>query len=373
MSKKPCARTDELRAENRLTAYFLPFFSLAIILISIIYSSVSLAQQTAPAEQIIVGVNLNAENKGDVIVYLTPDKDFFIGIDELKEIGFAEPKGTRSIIEQKPYISLRSMRGVTYDFDENKLSLNIVASPELLATKVFDFQPKRAPRVYYPSDNSFFLNYGASYASELYRSENRSFNLTNELGMRLNNILFLTETTYTQTSADSNFVRLQSSAIYDFRQDMRRLVAGDYFASSGNLGASVNMGGLSYSKLYSIDPYFIKQPLFNFAGQTRLPSEADIYVDGVLIRREKLSPGSFELQNIQAYGGYRNVNVVLRDAFGREQLIQNPFFSMTSCYSRAFMNTAIISVFCATIMGSKAMITTNRPLLFFTGMDFQTN
>jgi len=326
MSRKPCARADALRGEKQQAIYFFNTVFLAIIFTLTVYSSISHSGPAGLQEQIIVDIKLNSENKGDVIVYLAPGKDFLIGVDELKEMGFVEPKGTLSIIQQKPHISLRSMNGVTYEFNERKLSLDIFAAPELLATRVLDFKPQRAPRVYYPNDNSAFLNYGVSYASDLYSADSRSFNVTNELGVRLNDILFLTESTYIQTNAESNFVRLQSSAIYDFRKDMRRLVAGDYFASSGNLGASVNMGGLSYSKLYSIDPYFIKQPLFNFTGQTKLPSEADIYVDGVLMRREKLSPGSFELQNIQYYGGYRNVNVVIRDAFGREQLIQNPFF-----------------------------------------------
>lgn len=326
MSRKPCACANALRAEKQKAFYFLNAIFLAIILILVVFLNISHAQHAGDREQIIVNIKLNSENKGDIIVYLTPDKDFLIGIDELKEIGFVDPKGAMSVILQKPYISLRSMAGVSFSFDESKLSVDITANPELLAKKVLDFKSQRPPRVYYPRDNSAFLNYGVSQTSGFNNSDSQALNVTNELGFRLHDILFLTESTYTQTNLEDKFVRLQTSAIYDFRNDMRRLVAGDFFASSGDLGGGVNLGGLSYSKLYSIDPYFVKQPLFNFSGQTSLPSEADIYVDGILVRREKLSPGGFELQNIQYYGGYRNVDVVIRDAFGREQRIQNPFF-----------------------------------------------
>lgn len=312
MFRKPCV-------------YVNPIFFF-ILFIVFLFSNISYSQKIVENDQIIVNVRINSENKGDMIAYLTPQGNFLFGIQELKELGFRDPKGTLTVIGQKEYVSLRSMQGVSYTFDQDKLSLDINANPELLEKKVFDFKTQRRPRTLYPRDNSAFLNYGVTQYSNLYDSDNRTLNVSNEAGIRLHDILFFTDTTYTRNNLDDNFVRLQSSAIYDFRQDMRRLTVGDLFASSGDLGGSVNLGGLSYSKLYSMDPYFIKQPLFKFSGQTALPSEADIYVDGILYRREKLSPGTFELQNIQYYGGYRNVDIVIKDAFGREQRIQNPFF-----------------------------------------------
>ncbi|MHB8109710.1 MAG: fimbria/pilus outer membrane usher protein [Syntrophorhabdaceae bacterium] len=296
------------------------FFFLAL------FPNISTSQLVTDNDQIIVNIKINEENKGDIIAYLTPQGDFLIGLLELKELGFVDPKGALSIIQQKQYISLSSMPGISFVFNENKLSLAISADPELLANQVFDLKTYRSPRAFYPKDNSAFLNYGFTRYSDLYSANESTLNVSNELGVRLHDILFLSESTYTRNSLEDNFVRLQSSAVYDFRNDLRRLTAGDFFASSGDLGSNINMGGLSYSKLYSMNPYFVKQPLFNFSGQTSLPSEANIYVDGVLIRREKLSPGSFELQNIQYYGGYRNVDVVIKDVFGREQTIQNPFF-----------------------------------------------
>jgi len=326
MSREQCAfnRLSKKRISGWLWSSCKLFF--VAFIFPLVFLGISSAQNPSDPEQIIVSVTLNQENKGEYFVYLAKDKDFLIKENELRTIGFVDPRGAMSSIAGESYISLRSMKGVTFTLNERTLSLDIVANPELLQKKSLDFTTARPSKIYYPKDNSAFLNYGVNYASGINDSDPQAWNVTNELGLRFYDLLFLTNTTYTQTKTDEDFVRLQSNATYDFRKDMNRLVFGDFFASSGDLGSSVNMGGIGFSKIYNIDPYFIKQPLFNFSGQTTLPSEADIYVDGMLLRREKLSPGGFELKNIQYYGGYRNVDIIIKDAFGREQKIENPFF-----------------------------------------------
>jgi len=326
MSKEPCAFNR--LSIKQISGWLWPSYKLFFFtfIIPLVFLGISSAQDPSGPEQIIVNVTLNQEDKGEHFVYLAKDKDFLIKESELKAIGFLDPQGAVSVIAGEPHISLRSMKGVSFTLNERTLSLDIVANPELLQKRSLDFTTARPSKIYYPKDNSAFLNYGVNYTSGVNNSDPQAWNVTNELGMRFYDLLFLTNTTYTQTKTDEDFVRLQSNATYDFRKDMDRLVFGDFFASSGNLGSTVNLGGISFSKIYNIDPYFIKQPLFNFSGQTALPSEADIYVDGMLLRREKLSPGGFELKNIQYYGGYRNVDIIIKDAFGREQKIENPFF-----------------------------------------------
>jgi outer membrane usher protein FimD/PapC len=114
---------------------------------------------------------------------------------------------------------------------------------------------------------------------------------------------------------------------YERMQYLQRLVIGDYTAASGDLGSSVSMGGLSLSRVYGMDPYFIKYPLANFEGFTSLPSTVEVYLNGMRLRTEKLSPGEFGLNNISYYGGANSVEVVIRDAFGRVQTVRYPFYS----------------------------------------------
>ena len=51
-----------------------------------------------------------------------------------------------------------------------------------------------------------------------------------------------------------------------------------------------------------------------------------MFLDGQRVRSESLRPGEFELRDILGYGGARNVQVVLRDSFGRVQQLNYSFY-----------------------------------------------
>jgi outer membrane usher protein FimD/PapC len=101
---------------------------------------------------------------------------------------------------------------------------------------------------------------------------------------------------------------------------------GDLFAASGDLGAGVNLGGVSFSKVFRIDPYFYRYPLASLSGQLSMPSEVEVYLDGMRVRTERLSPGEFELRNLSHSAGASVVTVVVRDPFGTERRIDYPFY-----------------------------------------------
>ena len=300
-------------------------YSIFFILSLILALALFLFPAPAIAEQLIARVILNQEEKGDFFINRSDNGDFLVKTDDLKTIGFRSPTGAISTIESETYLSLRSMTGVAYTFNEGNLTLAITANPSLLGKEIVDFFPKDTQKIYYPNDTSVFLNYGADYLAGSGFSFT-SFNLSNQLGLRKGNILFLNDSVYTKDQNQDRFVRLQSSFTYDDRKELRRFVAGDFFASSGDLGSTLNMGGISFAKIYRIDPYFISYPTLDLAGQVALPSEAKIYLNGMLMKSERFSPGEFELKNITPYGNAGNIDVVIKDSFGREQRLHYPFY-----------------------------------------------
>jgi len=195
---------------------------------------------------------------------------------------------------------------------------------------------KRQPKVYYPKDTGGFLNYNLTY----FAGDSFTYNstiLTNQLGFRVGDFLFLSDSSYTHGRVEGGeFVRLMSNITYDRREDLKRLIIGDFFASSGEFGSTLNMGGLSFSKNYGINPYFIKYPEMSFSGLASLPSELEIYSDGVLIRKERISPGGFELRDIPTYGGSGLNEIVLKDTFGREQRITLPYYFSETLLKKGF-------------------------------------
>jgi len=117
----------------------------------------------------------------------------------------------------------------------------------------------------------------------------------------------------------SGFSRGLSNFTLDEPLAMRRWVAGDGFSSTGTLGGSLLLGGVSVSRNFALDPYFVRTPLPRVSGAVLTPSTLDVYVNGVLVRREPLPPGPFEIANLPVTSGLSGVRYVVHDAFGRTQ------------------------------------------------------
>jgi outer membrane usher protein len=277
------------------------------------------------ADVIVVNIILNDEDKGQFFVHLTDDGDYLIRAEDLRSMGFHDPQGNLTDIGGVRHISLRSMKGVSFTYNENNVSLEIIASPGLLPLRKIDLSPEKRPGIYYPKDTGGFLNYGFNYVGDN-KIDFQSVNVSNQLGFRYEDLLFLTDSNYSHTTTDEKFVRLMSNITYETRKDLNRWVLGDALAASGILGSSVNLGGLSFSKHYQIDPYFIKQPMVDYTGFATFPTEMNMYIDGARVRSEKLTPGQFDLKNILAFSGAHDMEIVMKDAFGREQRLKYPFY-----------------------------------------------
>jgi outer membrane usher protein FimD/PapC len=274
----------------------------------------------------ILRIVLNQEEKGEYFVNVTDDGDFLVRIEDLRKMGLSEIRGKVLAFQGEEFVSLKSMEGVKTLFDEKKLVLELTADPQLFEKTVFTLRYPRQAKVYYPKDMAAFLNYNlAYYARDSFTYD--STVLTNQLGFRVGDFLFLSDSSYSQRKGEGGeFVRLNSNITYDRREDLMRIVVGDFFGSSGELGSTLNMGGISFSKSYNINPYFIKYPEIGFSGLASLPSEVEVYRDGVLIRKERVAPGAFDLKSIPTYVGAGSAEVVLKDPFGREQRIQLPYY-----------------------------------------------
>lgn len=273
---------------------------------------------------LIVAVELNALKKGDFYIYRNEFGDYLLKVSDLNAMGLDEIKGLVTSIGGQNYLAIKSIQGFDVGFEEKTLTLKIAASPVLFKKTIIDLSSQRRKNVLRPENNSAFVNYRLGYSNM--DSSLETYNFSTEIGARLSNNLLLSNFSHTRTETGTSSVRLMSSLTRDWRDDLTRLTIGDFFSFSGDLGSTMNLGGLSLSKRYAIDPYFIQRPTADLAGVVSTASEADIYLDGVHLRNVKLNPGGFELQNLNYYGGARDVRVVIKDTFGREQVINQDYY-----------------------------------------------
>jgi outer membrane usher protein FimD/PapC len=298
---------------------------LASILLSLLLGFLFLPSAARGADSFYVKVFLNGEEKGEFLVRLLDDGDFLVRTADLAAMGLSVPPGRTTEIDGEPHRSLRSLEKMSFVLREKTLTLELTAHPSMLPVRVVDFRPPRQPKVLYPKDPSGFFNYGVTWTGGN-PGDAEGLDVTGQVGARRGDFLFLSDAAFEKTRADQRLVRLSTNVTRDRREEMQRLVFGDLTAASGDLGTGVNLGGIGFSKIYRIDPYFLRYPLAGVGGMVSLPSVAEVFLGGTRIRTEKLPPGQFELKNISSLGGRNDVTVVIRDPFGREQRIIYPFY-----------------------------------------------
>jgi outer membrane usher protein len=276
-------------------------------------------------QRAIFSLNVNMVDKGEVFVVLRRH-DALVLTTDLEGAGLGGlvggASGARETIGGKTYVSVQSLAstGLTYELDERALVLRLTAPTAGLGHTAIDLRPGRPGDVVSNDDGSAFVNYA------LRLQDLRHASAFGEAGATYKNALL-----YSQGSVDpdGHAVRGLSNLSYAIPERLQRLILGDTLASSGVLGGSLFLGGVTFERDFNLDPYFFRFPSAGLSGAVSTPSTVDVYVNGMLVHREELAPGTFDVSNLPLTAGAGNTRIVVRDAYGREQVVTTPYYFST--------------------------------------------
>ncbi len=337
---------------------------LVIILSLNVNAKIALSQ-----EAIILKVILNKEDKGEFFLMLTPDNDIWIDKDDLNNMGLQEGLGRNVRFAQETYVSLRSIPDLTFRIDKEEVCLHVTADPSLFKKQSIDASYEIPYKVIFTKDSSAFLNYALTYDSNKGKP---SFDISGELGVSVGDYLGLTTFAYSDSDTDNgeNFVRLMTNLTFNDRVRLRTAIFGDFPALSGILGSRVLLGGINFSKNFSIDPYLLRFPALNLRGILESPSDVEVYLDDLLVRKESLSPGEFLLADVPATVGLGTARIHVTDAYGRERIIVTPYYYSNRLLKRGFHEYSYSIGFVREDFGEKSFSYTSPAFMSFHSVGF---
>jgi len=264
---------------------------------------------------------VNTVAKGEVLAVLVGE-DVLLRVRDLTAAGVNGFAGRRESRDGEEWVSLASLApGASYRLDPETVTLSVTVPPTWLAGQAFDLSMPRPAGLVYVSSPSLFANYAVNV------TDLKTWNAFGEAGLSLGGDLFYSSM---MRADDGSVVRGLTNVTHDDRVQLVRWVAGDSFAAAGGLGGSLFLAGLSVSRSFGLDPYFSRYPSFALTGAAATPSTIDVYVNGNLVKREAIGPGTFSLANILLPAGNGSTRVVVRDVFGQEREITNGFYASTA-------------------------------------------
>jgi outer membrane usher protein len=231
----------------------------------------------------------------------------------------------RISVDGTSLIAVDSIPGTRYQFDERAQSIALTFAPESLRGSMFGIRAGGNAPAPKPPPWGGFLNYSLfgyasghqSYASGLFEAGVFGPHGTGIASFGLN--------TAAAGGQTRDAVRLDTTWRSDDPASLRTTVVGDTISRPGFYGRPVRIGGLQYGTNFGLQPGYVTTPLLALKGTAALPSTVDVFVNNQRVGSQAVEPGPFEITNVPAVSGSGSIQLVVRDAFGQQQVISQSF------------------------------------------------
>ncbi len=230
-----------------------------------------------------------------------------------------------------------SRLGYVISYDPTSISLNInipADAREAQDISLRRFDDGETGQYSEPATFSGYINF-RSFGDYVWNGVDSGFQAPTSLidsAIRYRGVVFENEATV-RLDSDSQkfFTREGTRLVYDDRQRLVRFSAGDLITSGRGFAGSPQIAGLSATRVYSIvDPLRNVQPRGDRSFTLNRPSTVEATINGQLIRRVRLQPGVYNIQDFPFVQGTNNVEFNIQDDAGGTQRISfSQFFDRT--------------------------------------------
>ncbi len=270
---------------------------------------------------------VNSEPTDDVVIALIDGDDVWLPMTALDDAGLVGVAGRRRNMFSQPHVLLGSLApDITYRLDTVEVVLYLTAAARFFPLNRFLLQRERPAGISYAHNASAFLNYSATWDQT-----------TGATGYGEGGLAMFGHASVLSgfsVGANGRIGRGVSTLTVDRPASRLRWQAGDTVVQSSVLGSAPIVGGVSFGRDYSLDPYYYRYPAPMVRGTVTAPSDVEIFVDGALVRQLQISPGPYRFDRLPVSAGLGNVRVVVRDPFGREQVYDTSVYLATGVLSR---------------------------------------
>lgn len=241
------------------------------------------------------------------------DGELWASTATLHELGF-----TLSSVTPDP-VRLNSLSGVQANYDASRQAVTINAPLSMLRldTAVLNAPDNSRPRA--TASPGVLLNYdifgteGQQGSSLSAFTELRAFNSSGVFSSTA-----LSQATQSNGAGwQDHSVRLDTSWSTSFPDSLLTLRIGDTLTDALSWSRSTRIAGVQLGTNFTLQPYLVTAPLPAFFGSATLPSNVQLFVNGMQQYNGQVPAGPFQLNTIPNISGAGNAQVVLTDALGR--------------------------------------------------------
>jgi len=299
----------------------------------------ALAQPTVTptsVEHLVYALTINGRPIGETVLLKVDGTRLLARAEDWDRWRLVRPD-TEYRYQDEAWFALDQAPGFTIAVDAPRQEARLEFAAQAFGANVLRARPDRYVKATPPPGLGGFLNY------ELFavRTEPQAGIATSNVSGLLETGVFNPQGVFTSQWLGKNLgddqhlpgdvprraVRLDTAVTRDDPASMETLRLGDGVGATGLWGSPVRNGGVRWSRNFSTQPGFVTIPQPTLRGETALPSVIDVYVDGLRRGSLQAPPGPFVVENLPTMTGQGEVQVVVRDLLGREQVLSDNYIS----------------------------------------------
>lgn len=282
----------------------------------------------------VLQIQVNGSAASEMVVALRGDNFIWLDAEDFARMRLRTPDREPLIVEGIRHFPLEAIEGATVAFDEPTQTVSLTVPPSAFVGARIELAG-RPDRPIPEADFGGFANY--EFSAEHNRTGGGAADTDTTFGTAFTELGFFgphgvvtNSLIGYYTDQSSRTTRLETTWSYDFPARMQTLRVGDAISSGGRWSRAIRFGGVQFGSNFATRPDLVTLPLLSAAGEAVVPSTVDVFVNNQQVAQEQVPAGPFVIDRLPAISGAGDVRLVVRDTFGREQVITAPFYSSAS-------------------------------------------
>lgn len=298
----------------------------------------------APAEPdyVWLDVSLNGVALGPALAVRDPDGRLWLESRELQGWGLLDHSSQRvRRIEAEDFVDLASIQGLSQELEASAMALNLRIDPRRLPHNHIGGL-RRSVDSFAERGSGVLLNYDAlvtgSFQDELRQS-----------GVFLEPLLFSPQGNFRtglrlihrSDTGRVESLRLDSVFSRDLEAWQSRLELGDFISATDGLDTRYRLAGVQLRRDFAMRPGELTFATPVLVGLAEVPSNVELYIDGVRRAQLTVPPGPFSIDDAPVITGAGTAELVLRNALGEDVRQSIDFFVDPALLRKGLLDYAI--------------------------------
>jgi len=279
-----------------------------------------------PADEQILELHINGQEAGStLLVRRDADDALLVRAEDFDSLRLKPPQEATIVIDGVAYFRIDAAMGADVRFDDATQSADLTLPASAFHSTVTALADNSLrPTTVSPGA---FLNYNLSTQQVASVAESGALlelGAFSRLGVVTNSLLAQ------EAPERRGTTRLDTTYTYDMPARLATLTVGDGISAPGAWGRALRFGGVQFGTNFATQPTLVTTPLLAARGEAVVPSTVDVFINGQRIARQAVPPGPFAVESLPAITGAGELQVIVTDALGRQQVLAQPYYTGTT-------------------------------------------